>query len=70
MANKHLFALAAVTVYLGIGARFGYALMVSMPATNLLAGTYVTLTWPLWLKASPVRPPVFPWLFTFKDQGR
>ena len=54
-----------LTLYILTGLRFGLALEHAMPAVNYLGVGYVTLTWPLHLKISPVAAPVAKWMFTF-----
>lgn len=59
----------AVALYLGAGAWFGWALWSSMPAVNWMGASYIAVTWPLWLKASPVSLPVPTWAFSFPAEG-
>lgn len=56
-----------VSTYLLIGAYFGFGLKTVMPAVNYYGAVYVALTWPTWLKGSPIELPIADWMFTFKE---
>ena len=56
-----------VGLYLGVGAYFGWALCTAMPAVNWMGGAYVALTWPTWLKVSPIKLPIPSWMFSFEE---
>lgn len=52
-------------VYLGVGSCLGALVWKSIPAMNGLGWAYLAVSWPLWLEASPVQPPVPKWVFSF-----
>ena len=61
---KTLAALIA-TAYLATGAWFGYALSTVMKPVNTAGVIYVALTWPAWIKGSPIHLPAPKWAFSF-----
>lgn len=67
MTMRQIIAGIAATTYLLVGAVFGAAMMQAIPATNLAGAAYIAVTWPAWLKGSPIKLPVPSWAFTFKD---
>lgn len=57
----------ALIAYICVGLHFGLALHSAMPALNWRGVAYITATWPLQLKVSPIRMPIPSWVFSFKD---
>lgn len=66
--KRSTIAASAAALYLAVGAYFGWALCTAMPAVNWMGGAYVALTWPTWLKVSPVKLPIPAWMFSFDNQ--
>ena len=64
---KRFAAVILIIVYLSVGSMFGATLYEGIPAVNILGAAYVTLTWPLWLRGSPINMPIPAWAFTFKE---
>jgi hypothetical protein len=58
---------AFVVLYLSVGAFLGgYVLGGAIPATSWAGRAYLTVTWPCWIKGSPIpKPPVGAWAFNF-----
>lgn len=57
-----------IAAYLAVGMIFASALTSAIPAINVAGATYIALSWPVWLKASPVRLPIPTWAFTFSPK--
>lgn len=57
-------------IYLLCGVAYGEALHQSIPAINLAGASYAAVTWPLWIKGSPIQLPIPDWAFTFNDVSK
>lgn len=58
--------IAAFGLYMGVGSLSASLLMTAIPAVNWMGAAYIALTWPAWIKGSPVKLPVPRWAFTFE----
>lgn len=56
-----------VTLYVAMGATIASIMSYAVPATNLLGGLYLMVTWPCWIKTGPCAGalPTAHWMFTF-----
>ena len=58
---------ALVFAYMFIAGWSGNALHQTIPAVSLAGAAYFGSTWPLWLKISPIHPPIPAWCFSFRS---
>jgi hypothetical protein len=65
LSVRRRIAIAAL-IYLIIGGYFalGFTLI---PAANLSGAAYVALTWPAWVKGSPIHIGMPSWAFSFEN---
>lgn len=54
-----------IGLYFIVGAFFALTLGTAIPAINVIGRLYIAVTWPFWLKGSPVTLPIFSFMFSF-----
>lgn len=55
----------ALALYISFGLCLGLITRLAIPAVNAAGVAYIAMTWPAWVKGSPIKLHIPRWVFTF-----